>query len=84
MLIEQMNCLGGMSTAGGLNVYALYTDWGNQNRVIGGIAWEMVQRTLARGVGDYGRGVFTFGNALPILLAFLLILGGIVLGRRRR
>jgi hypothetical protein len=60
LLVEQMNCMGGIATAGGHNHLCLYTSWGSDERVVGGIPWEMVQRTLSLGYGAYHRGNFDF------------------------
>jgi len=58
LLIEQTNCLGGIATAGGHNHLCLYTSWGSDQRVVGGIAFEMIQRVI-----DMGYGVYAHGNA---------------------
>ena len=56
LLIEQMNCLGGIATAGGHNHICLYTAWGTKRRVVGGVPWEMVRRVVDMGCGVYRRG----------------------------
>ena len=52
MVIEQMNCLGGIATAGGHNHLCLYTSWGSPERVVGGLAWEAGDRVIALGMGE--------------------------------
>jgi len=58
LLIEQMNCMGGIAAAGGHNHICLYTAWGSEMRVVGGVPWEMVQR-----VSEGGFGVIRGGQA---------------------
>lgn len=56
LLIEQTNCLGGIATAGGHNHLCLYTSWGTDERVVGGVPFEMVERVVKMGYGVYRRG----------------------------
>jgi hypothetical protein len=56
LLIEQTNCLGGIATAGGHNHICLYTAWGTDLRVVGGLPWEIVRRVIDMGYGTYCRG----------------------------
>ncbi len=56
LLIEQTNCLGGIATAGGHNHLCLYTSWGTNERVVGGVPFEMVERLVKMGYGVYRRG----------------------------
>lgn len=56
LLIEQTNCLGGIAAAGGHNHLCLYTSWGTDERVVGGVPFEMVQRVVDMGYGVYNRG----------------------------
>jgi len=58
LLIEQMNCMGGIAAAGGHNHICLYTAWDSHTRVVGGVPWEMVRR-----VEDDGFGVIRGGQA---------------------
>lgn len=60
LLIEQTNCLGGIATAGGHNHLCLYTSWGTDERVVGGVPYEMVERVLKLGHGAYARGMIDF------------------------
>ncbi|HUU59582.1 MAG TPA: FAD-dependent oxidoreductase [Phycisphaerae bacterium] len=60
LLIEQTNCLGGIATAGGHNHICLYTAWGCEQRVVGGIPYEMVRRVVETGYGVYGGGSADF------------------------
>jgi len=54
LLVEQCNCLGGIATAGGHNHLCLYTSWGTQNeQVVGGIPFEMAERTVQLGFGAW-------------------------------
>jgi len=57
LLIEQTNCLGGIATAGGHNHICLFTEWGTDVRIVGGVAYEMAERVETLG---YGR--ITGGN----------------------
>ncbi len=56
LLIEQTNCLGGIATAGGHNHLCLYTSWGTDERVVGGVPFEMAGRVVKMGYGVYRRG----------------------------
>ena len=56
LVVEQFNCLGGIATAGGHGHLCLFTSWGTDERVVGGIAWEIVERVVAAGFGVYCRG----------------------------
>lgn len=58
LLVEQFNCLGGVATAGGHGHICLYSSWGSDRRVVGGIPFEMVSR-----VADAGFGVTNNSNA---------------------
>jgi hypothetical protein len=60
LLVEQMNCLGGIATAGGHNHLCLYTAWGTDVRVVGGVAYEMARRVVDLGCGVMGRGNVDF------------------------
>lgn len=51
MIIEQFNCLGGVATAGGHGHICLYSAWGSDERVVGGIIWEAAKRTEYAGYG---------------------------------
>lgn len=51
MLLEQFNCLGGVATAGGHGHICLYSAWGDGNRVVGGVIYELAQRCAALGYG---------------------------------
>ena len=60
LLIEQMNCLGGIATAGGHNHLCLYTSWGTDELVVGGVPYEMARRVVDMGYGVMGRGNIDF------------------------
>ena len=60
LLVEQANCLGGISTAGGHNHICLFTEWGTDVRVVGGIAYEAAQGVVAAGYGRLERGNIDF------------------------
>lgn len=51
LLVEQCNCLGGISTAGGHNRICLYSEYGTDRRIVGGITWEIACRVAERGYG---------------------------------
>lgn len=51
LLVEQFNCLGGVATAGGHGHICLYSSWGTQERVVGGIPFEMAVRVARAGYG---------------------------------
>ncbi len=51
LIVEQFNCLGGVATAGGHGHICLYSSWGSDERVVGGIIWELAKRTEATGYG---------------------------------
>jgi hypothetical protein len=58
LLVEQFNCLGGIATAGGHNHVCQFSSWCTQERVVGGVPFEVVQR-----VADAGYGVHDNSNA---------------------
>lgn len=60
LLVEQTNCLGGIATAGGHNHICLFTEWGTDVRVVGGIAYETAQGVVAAGYGSIERGNVDF------------------------
>ena len=60
LVVEQMNCLGGIATAGGHNHLCLYTSWATDERVVGGVAFEMARRVVDMGYGTYHRGNVDF------------------------
>jgi len=61
MLVEQCNCLGGISTAGGHNHLCLYNAWSSEQRVVGGIPFETARRVVDMGYGAYSdRGSIDF------------------------
>jgi len=60
LLIEQTNCLGGIATAGGHNHICLFTEWGTDVRVVGGVAYEMARRVEALGYGRISGGNVDF------------------------
>ncbi len=52
LIIEQFNCLGGVATAGGHGHICLYSAWGDgEQRVVGGIPFEMARRVTEAGYG---------------------------------
>jgi hypothetical protein len=51
LIVEQFNCLGGVATAGGHGHICLYSAWGDGTRVVGGVPYEMAQRTARAGYG---------------------------------
>ena len=51
LLVEQFNCLGGVATAGGHNHICLYSSWGTDRRIVGGIPFEMACRVTDAGYG---------------------------------
>lgn len=53
LLIEQMNCLGGIATAGGHNHLCLYSAWASPEIVVAGLPYEMVQRAVDMGYGAW-------------------------------
>lgn len=51
LIVEQFNCLGGIATAAGHGHMCLYSSWATQERVVGGIPFEVVRRVTAAGYG---------------------------------
>ena len=56
LLVEQTNCLGGIATAGGHGHICLFTEWGTDVRVVGGVPYEMADRVVEAGFGDFKGG----------------------------
>jgi len=51
LIVEQFNCLGGVATAGGHGHTCLYSAWGCDTRIVGGIPFEVVRRVAEAGCG---------------------------------
>lgn len=51
MIVEQHNCLGGVSTAGGHGHICLYSAYCTQDRVVGGFTYEIGRRVAQAGYG---------------------------------
>ena len=51
LVVEQFNCLGGVATAGGHGHISKYDENGTGRRVVGGIAHEIGERVVDRGIG---------------------------------
>jgi hypothetical protein len=49
LVVEQFNCLGGVATSGWHNHLSQYNAWGNSERVVGGIAYELGERLVREG-----------------------------------
>ncbi len=49
LIIEQYNCLGGVATAGWHNHLSQFNAWAAENRVVGGIAYELSARLVEQG-----------------------------------
>lgn len=52
LVVEQHNCLGGVGTAGGHGYMCLCNDWRGARQIVGGIAWEVLERIAKAGHGD--------------------------------
>jgi hypothetical protein len=69
LIVEQFNCLGGVATAGWHNHLSQYTAWNSDERVVGGVAYEVGQRLLREGYGTYSGGCIDFDvEGLKLLL----------------
>ncbi len=53
LIIEQFNCLGGVGTAGGHGEITQYGAWGDRERVVGGIPYELAERVIRDGHGNW-------------------------------
>lgn len=60
LLVEQFNCLGGVATAGGHGHICLYSSYDSDERVVGGIPFEMARRVTEAGYGIYNNSVADF------------------------
>ena len=74
LLVDRLAFMGGTSTAVLDTFYAFYTPGANPRRVVGGLAWEVVQRLTADGVAferpntyGAGTGVTYDAEALKVL-----------------
>ena len=67
MVIDQMNCLGGIATAGGHNHICLYTAWASDELVVAGVVREFAERTVSAGYGAFGDGGGGFDFELDAL-----------------
>ncbi len=56
LLLEQMNCLGGIATAGWHGHICCYNSWRESTeRVVGGVCYELIDRLVNDGYGTYDR-----------------------------
>lgn len=54
LLLEQMNCLGGIATAGWHGHICCYDAWHDPSqRIVGGVCYELVERLVQDGYGTY-------------------------------
>ncbi len=53
LIVEQFNCLGGVAGAGGHGHICLFSSYGTDERVVGGIPFETVRRVADAGYGVY-------------------------------
>jgi hypothetical protein len=60
LIIEQFNCLGGVATAGWHNHLSQYTAWNSDERVVGGIPYELGQRLVRDGHATLSSGCVDF------------------------
>jgi len=51
LLVEQFNCLGGVATSGGHGHLNQFSAWGTDQRVVGGIPFEIAKRIVEEGYG---------------------------------
>jgi len=70
LIVEQYNCLGGVGTAGGHNELTMYNAWDSDERVLGGIPYELRERIIAENKGniDMGSDLFFDGETMKLLL----------------
>lgn len=69
LIIEQFNCLGGVGTAGGHFEMSLYNAWDSEERVLGGIPYEIGTALVKAGKGNIAREeLFYDGEAMKFLL----------------
>lgn len=68
-VIEQSNCLGGVATSGLHGHICLYSSWGGDQRVVGGVCHEFAEIIRDRGYGEYnGRSLDFQVEALKLIL----------------
>jgi hypothetical protein len=61
LVIEQMNCLGGIATAGWHGHICCYDSWGNRSeRVVGGTCYDLADKIVKDGYGTYNGLSFDF------------------------
>jgi len=53
LIVEQFNCLGGVATAGGHGHICLFSAYGSETRVVGGIPYEIARRVVGEGFGRF-------------------------------
>jgi hypothetical protein len=53
LIVEQFNCLGGVATAGGHGHICLFSAYGSNTRVVGGIPYEIARRVVDAGFGRF-------------------------------
>ncbi len=54
LIVEQFNCLGGVGTSGGHGEISQFNSWHSSERVVGGLPYELAQRVLQDGYGNWG------------------------------
>src|SRR3990172_7840694 len=55
LIVEQFNCLGGTGTSGGHNHISQFHAWDSDQRVVGGITYEIAERLVTGGYGTWDR-----------------------------
>ncbi len=53
LVIEQANCLGGVATSGGHGAICIFNAWQSDQRVVGGIPYEMTECVVKGGWGEF-------------------------------
>lgn len=56
LVIEQLNSFGGIGGAGGHGYMCICNDWDSDNQIVGGVAYELLDRIVAEGYGDMHTG----------------------------
>ena len=60
LVVEQLNSFGGVGGAGGHGYMCLCNDWHSDNQIVGGVAYELLERIAAEGYGDLNPGSCAF------------------------
>jgi hypothetical protein len=78
LVVEQFNCLGGVATAGWHNHLSQFNAWTSEERVVGGIAYELSARLIKQGFATTDGSCVDFNvEGMKLLLDQMMVEAGV-------